>query len=264
MELNTRELDEGDLFGIRAIQSGYFGGVAQSRPSSVAETSSPSPDQSRAVTPNTFLDGSNYSSKPAVSPISSVASFPYEPKHHSPLTYGVTAPNPISLAVPTQRRAPSPLSYGSLRPSDAESSRSVNHDPAINMHLEVPPSPIASSHSSPKSETSERSPQLSSSPFSRSPEQPPQLPFPNDVGSRSPARPVSTQRRPHLVHSQSASIVSVISSDGSCHDERQSMLVDSVEPSAHMRPVPRTRRISGGPPHLSNSHTAPRPRRQQH
>ncbi|KAI5777683.1 hypothetical protein EDC01DRAFT_394278 [Geopyxis carbonaria] len=30
--LNQREEDEGDLFGIRALERGYFGGVAQSRP----------------------------------------------------------------------------------------------------------------------------------------------------------------------------------------------------------------------------------------
>ncbi|KAG9228831.1 hypothetical protein BJ875DRAFT_355174, partial [Amylocarpus encephaloides] len=32
--LNTRQLDEGDLFGVRALEGGYFGGVAQSRPNS--------------------------------------------------------------------------------------------------------------------------------------------------------------------------------------------------------------------------------------
>ena len=32
MELNHREKDEGDLFGIRAIEAGFYAGVAQSRP----------------------------------------------------------------------------------------------------------------------------------------------------------------------------------------------------------------------------------------
>lgn len=32
--VGERELDEGDLFGIRAIQAGYFGGVSQSCPNS--------------------------------------------------------------------------------------------------------------------------------------------------------------------------------------------------------------------------------------
>ena len=36
VELNQREKDEGDLFGIRAIEAGFFAGVAQSRPTSRA------------------------------------------------------------------------------------------------------------------------------------------------------------------------------------------------------------------------------------
>ncbi|EHL01176.1 hypothetical protein M7I_2869 [Glarea lozoyensis 74030] len=32
--INQRVLDEGDLFGVRALEGGYFGGVSQSRPSS--------------------------------------------------------------------------------------------------------------------------------------------------------------------------------------------------------------------------------------
>ncbi|CAA9963183.1 hypothetical protein P3342_008718 [Pyrenophora teres f. teres] len=36
VELNQREKDEGDLFGIRAIEAGFYAGVAQSRPTSRA------------------------------------------------------------------------------------------------------------------------------------------------------------------------------------------------------------------------------------
>lgn len=46
-ELNMREKDEGDLFGIRAIEAGFFGGVAQSAPNSVVN----SPAGSRTASP---------------------------------------------------------------------------------------------------------------------------------------------------------------------------------------------------------------------
>jgi len=36
LTLNQREKDEGDLFGIRAIEAGFYAGVAQSRPTSRA------------------------------------------------------------------------------------------------------------------------------------------------------------------------------------------------------------------------------------
>jgi hypothetical protein len=45
--INRRELDEGDLFGVRALEGGYFGGVAQSRPSS--------PSPSYVLTPETSV-----------------------------------------------------------------------------------------------------------------------------------------------------------------------------------------------------------------
>jgi hypothetical protein len=50
MNLNMREKDEGDLFGIRAIEAGFFGGVAQSRPTSVNATPIPSRPTSPALT----------------------------------------------------------------------------------------------------------------------------------------------------------------------------------------------------------------------
>ncbi|PMD63830.1 uncharacterized protein K444DRAFT_499485, partial [Hyaloscypha bicolor E] len=42
-----KKLGEGDLFGVRALEHGYFGGVAQSRPSS--------PTPSYRLAPNTAL-----------------------------------------------------------------------------------------------------------------------------------------------------------------------------------------------------------------
>jgi len=47
-KLVARQLDEGDLFGVRALEAGYFGGVAQSRPSSPAPSTS-----SYVLSPNT-------------------------------------------------------------------------------------------------------------------------------------------------------------------------------------------------------------------
>ncbi|KAF2675568.1 hypothetical protein BT63DRAFT_420764 [Microthyrium microscopicum] len=35
---HKRNLDEGDLFGVRAIEAGYYGGIPQSRPASVDST----------------------------------------------------------------------------------------------------------------------------------------------------------------------------------------------------------------------------------
>jgi hypothetical protein len=58
LNLNMREKDEGDLFGIRAIEAGFFGGVAQSRPTSVNATPIPSRPTSPALTsgkPQTYI-----------------------------------------------------------------------------------------------------------------------------------------------------------------------------------------------------------------
>jgi hypothetical protein len=45
--LNMRDKDEGDLFGIRAIEAGFYGGVPQSQPASLAG----SPAGSRSASP---------------------------------------------------------------------------------------------------------------------------------------------------------------------------------------------------------------------
>ena len=218
MELNKRELDEGDLFGVRAIQSGYFGGVAQSRPSSINGDHSPEGERSSAS--NTLL-GSHPSPKiGAASPMSSVLTLPLEARHSS---------SPLrKTAVSTNDGGPQTASRAksTLQPSDAEVARSINHDPAVNMHLNVPPSPTvpsqdssgfmsrsrSSSEDSPD-ETPEPSP-ASSNFQSRNahhgtyvPSSAPQLAVPNQT--RDPLRPVSTSQYPeHEIHSQSASIVS--------------------------------------------------------
>lgn len=54
--LNRREEEEGDLFGIRALEKGFYGGVAQSRPATPIST------QSTLVPPRSVHDPSRPSS----------------------------------------------------------------------------------------------------------------------------------------------------------------------------------------------------------
>ncbi|KAH9866503.1 hypothetical protein J1614_008193 [Plenodomus biglobosus] len=122
VELNQREKDEGDLFGIRAIEAGFYAGVAQSRPTSRAGSvmSINHPGMSTST-----LVGGNVS---------------------SPLMKGQTNNNSVlSLNLGgggndgnLQPRAPSP--GPKLRPSDAELSGRRHHG-AVDMSLQVPPSP---------------------------------------------------------------------------------------------------------------------------
>jgi len=100
---------EGDLFGVRAIEHGYFGGVAQSRPSS------PTPSYLLAPTA-TLVDWSK--TPKAGSSSSSLADF-------SSSRNGSVTSLPVSLN--QAKRKPSPLR---LQPSDAELSGRRNHDPA--------------------------------------------------------------------------------------------------------------------------------------
>ncbi|KAL8926169.1 MAG: hypothetical protein Q9208_003072 [Pyrenodesmia sp. 3 TL-2023] len=142
VELNKREPDEGDLFGVRAIQSGFFGGVAQSRPSSVAGSVSPEGSSS-----NTLL-GSHASSKLAPqSPMSSTTTLPLDARRSSPLAHKAMSSEDLNAPSTPKRRMPTPL-RSTLAPSDAELSGRLTHDPAVNMFLEIPPSPVANSRPS--------------------------------------------------------------------------------------------------------------------
>ena len=207
VELNKREPDEGDLFGIRAIQSGFFGGVAQSRPSSLAESNSPEGSSS-----NTLL-GSHASPKlGAPSPMSSVTTLPLETRRSSPLAHKAMSSEDLNTPATSKRRVPTPL-RSTLAPSDAELSGRVNHDPAVNMFLDLPPSPLATSRpTTAYSDPHDRTPSgYFPSPHnggSYAPLGAPQMP---EQVRRSSARPVSTAEthRPEQGHhSQSASIAS--------------------------------------------------------
>ncbi|KAL8694119.1 MAG: hypothetical protein Q9218_001172 [Villophora microphyllina] len=222
VELNKRELDEGDLFGIRAIQSGFFGGVAQSRPSSLAESTSP-----EGSTSNTLL-GSHASPKIAAqSPMSSVTTLPLEARRSSPLANRAMSSEDLGAPTTTtpQRRVPTPLRT-TLRPSDAELNGRVSHDPAVNMFLEIPPSPVGTSQQSTSyMDAHDRTPSgYFPSPHNGGQYAPlgaPQIP---EQVKRSSARPVSAVPSHHPEqshHSQSASIVSG-TSDRATQDGRQS------------------------------------------
>jgi len=120
VELNQREKDEGDLFGIRAIEAGFYAGVAQSRPTSRA--------------------GSVMGDNPTMSTSTLVGG-----SVNSPLMKGQSNNNSmLSLNLnatkePSTRRASPPTMK--LRPSEAELSGRRNHNGAVDMSLQVPPSP---------------------------------------------------------------------------------------------------------------------------
>lgn len=263
VELNARELDEGDLFGVRAIQSGYYGGVTQSRPASAA--GSHSPDD---LSSNAFLGSRPSPSLIATTPMSSVTSLPLDVRHGSSPRQSPPLPIGVGRTSAPQRPKPRPLKPG-LRPSEAELSGRINHDPAVNMSLEIPPSPL----------TSARPPTLNgdslaaSSAGSRSPS--PSYPFPSgSKDNQAPARPLRpdlpTERREiarpvstaehhkEQVHSQSASIVSR-SSDNSYHDGPRSPNREHAEsPSRPTRAFYADRSSSRGSYHLPRTSSLPR------
>ncbi|KAF2634613.1 hypothetical protein P280DRAFT_235008 [Massarina eburnea CBS 473.64] len=124
MELNQREKDEGDLFGVRAIEAGFYAGIPQSRPTSRA--GSPS------MSSTTLLGGYNSPKIQTNSMASSVTDLPlaHTNKRHSS-TLLSTSPPP--------KRTSSALR---LEPSEAEVAGRHNHNVDVNMNLNVPPSPV--------------------------------------------------------------------------------------------------------------------------
>ena len=90
-----KELEEGDLFGVRAIESGFFGGIVQSRPGSAASSRSPSLI-GQPVSPATSFSGS-----PLLrgSPSPSLSGVPHLPG---------TPPSAPSFALPSRRGSPGP------------------------------------------------------------------------------------------------------------------------------------------------------------
>ncbi|OCL12748.1 hypothetical protein AOQ84DRAFT_395493 [Glonium stellatum] len=134
VELNTREKDEGDLFGVRAIEAGYFAGIPQSRPGSAAGSIAGTPSMST----NTLV-GSFASPKIKTQSVSSsVSSFPLA----SANSRNSADPSSVLLSAsssPPNGKVPPTMK---LRPSEAELNGRINHSPAVNMNLSVPPSPV--------------------------------------------------------------------------------------------------------------------------
>ncbi|KAI4166307.1 MAG: hypothetical protein LQ342_000197 [Letrouitia transgressa] len=221
VELNKREPDEGDLFGIRAIQSGYYGGVAQSRPNS-------SHGSIEGSSSNTLL-GSHGSPKLAASPSSSVTILPLDSRKSSPLAHKSISAEDLGMPTTPKRNAPTPLRT-TLQPSVAELSGRVNHDPAVNMLLEVPPSPAATSRPpTTYMDNNDRRPPSSYFPAQHNGGQHAPLGAPQDSPpanlKRSSTRPVSAaesrQNSTQGHHSQSASIISG-TTDASTQDGQRS------------------------------------------
>lgn len=124
VELTQREKDEGDLFGIRAIEAGFFAGVAQSRPTSRA---------------GSVMDASTASSR-------TLTGGPTSPfiknnmANNSALSLNLGSSRDSGTLGDSESRRLSPPAI-KLRPSEAEMSGRHNHNAAVDMSLNVPPSP---------------------------------------------------------------------------------------------------------------------------
>jgi hypothetical protein len=122
VELNQREKDEGDLFGIRAIEAGFYAGVAQSRPTSRAGSVVGLPNMSSS----TLVGNPN---SPLLKPSHSTNSIPLSTNRSPSPTLPGATPRTTS---PNQK----------LRPSEAElNGRHSPLDSSVDMSLNVPPSP---------------------------------------------------------------------------------------------------------------------------
>ncbi|KAF2993439.1 hypothetical protein E8E13_001326 [Curvularia kusanoi] len=123
---NQREKDEGDLFGIRAIEAGFYAGVAQSRPTSRAGSIVGHPNLSSS----TLVANPN---SPLLKPHSqngSTVSLALAGKNNN---------NRDSETLPDRRPPPPNMK---LAPSEAElNGRHNPYDTAVDMSLNVPPSP---------------------------------------------------------------------------------------------------------------------------
>lgn len=130
MELNRREKDEGDLFGVRAIEAGFYAGIPQSRPTSRAGSVADSP----AMSSSTLIGGFNSPKIQTHSMSSSVTTLPLA--HVSDRNRDSET---LPSTSPPRRKSPPAIK---LRPSEAELSGRINHNAAVNMNLNVPPSPV--------------------------------------------------------------------------------------------------------------------------
>ncbi|CAG8974554.1 hypothetical protein HYALB_00005827 [Hymenoscyphus albidus] len=137
--LNTRETDEGDLFGVRALEAGYFGGVAQSRPSSPAG----SRINSYVLTPNGENSANSITSDLPLSP-GIQAPKATKPKP-SPLRLQPTDPNFRPPSAGGKSPSYMPLSGLSKSPSSATQQGAPAQDwvSPIDARLEQTPQPTS-------------------------------------------------------------------------------------------------------------------------
>ena len=133
MELNQREKDEGDLFGIRAIEAGFFAGIPQSGPPSRTTSRAGSFVETPSRSTSTLIGGATLALKQQQlnthSMSSSVTTLPLA---HTNGSRDTSVSPPLRKAPPSIR----------LAPSEAELNGRINHNAAVNMTLNVPPSPV--------------------------------------------------------------------------------------------------------------------------
>jgi hypothetical protein len=139
--MQEKVLDEGDYFGVRAIEKGFYGGIAQSASTSAAN----SPRLSPVLT---MIDGNG----PPISPTSLRGSgIPELLLSGSKASLGSSNVKLMRTHAPTMTLR--------LQPSDAELGGRKNHDPAVTMSTYVPTPPKSRS----RLETSMKSTQNSES-----------------------------------------------------------------------------------------------------
>ena len=191
---------------------------------------------------NTLLGSHQSPERKGPSPMSSVVTLPLEARTASPLRHTVISASDPDRPWTPQRQGQQPV-RSTLQPSDAQANGKVTHDPAVNMFLNVPPSPGATSRPSSygfdsrsrsssggsigREETPERSPESPSFPQNSHysghyiPTAAPQIPVTGE--NRSSARPSSSTQYPdYEPQSQSASIISR-ESDATIRDNNRSL-----------------------------------------
>ncbi|KAK0659662.1 hypothetical protein DIS24_g3912 [Lasiodiplodia hormozganensis] len=172
LALNDRAKDEGDLFGVRALEAGYYGGVAQSRPSSPSPSSMGSSSRHPSISTNTLIGSAASQTPKLISPSTSVTTLPHS-RHISEVA------TPRTPSSPPRRNPPPTLR---LEPSQAELTGRKNHG-VVEVFVHRPTSP--EERMSPVSPTTPTSP-LSPKSTSR-----------HDDGLRSPAISVSAASDDH-------------------------------------------------------------------
>lgn len=188
MELTGREKDEGDYFGVRALEAGFYAGVAQSAPNSRANSVVGSPFMSTST-----LVGGGALSKDSMN--NSVTTLPLahtRERNNSSFRDSDTLPSPHSES-PPRRKSPPAIR---LAPSTAELTGRHRLSAAVDMNQNVAPSPTVShAPSSPTYDGSDNgdsdgrlSPRSQLSPtspgFTHYAPNPPQLPMPQPEGFR--------------------------------------------------------------------------------